>query len=384
MRRMRNQKAKGCTIKQKAKGKRQKAKVGFGGLRRFYQKNRVPTFCLLPFAFCLLLSLSPFAWAATSLENYVRRVEEAAKLATDVVENDYDRDEETDRLRRITDLVPPTEDIARDSVSKDLTHADNAWLQQAIEKLDAEDEDARHAQLVEITHRLDVLSRSLRASLNKQATTETNAPRDRLQQILARSEYQPEEEKDSAIQAWLKKIRQKINELLNKLFFGNSPKSAPNPGSLQAIRWLIIAALLASLVWATVLLLRRFQLRQAKLKDDGMGEESREILGEQFDADLTSDDLLKTAAEMARKGEYRLAIRRAYLALLYELEQRGKVHLHRAKTNRDYLGELQNEPYIYPPVASLTNNYERVWYGYGAATLEDYAGFIEQYREVAR
>jgi Domain of unknown function (DUF4129) len=72
------------------------------------------------------------------------------------------------------------------------------------------------------------------------------------------------------------------------------------------------------------------------------------------------------------------------LALLYELEQRGKVHLHRAKTNRDYLGELQNEPQIYPPVASLTNNYERVWYGDGAATLEDYAGFIEKYREVAR
>lgn len=115
-----------------------------------------------------------------------------------------------------------------------------------------------------------------------------------------------------------------------------------------------------------------------------MGEDVREILGEQFDADVTSDDLLKTAAEMARKGEYRMAIRRAYLALLYELEQRGKVRLHRAKTNRDYLGELQNEPYIYPPVASLTNNYERVWYGHGAATLEDYAGFIEQYREVAR
>ena len=51
----------------------------------------------------------------------------------------------------------------------------------------------------------------------------------------------------------------------------------------------------------------------------------REILGEQFDADVTADDLLKTAAEMARKGEYRLAIRRAYLALLYELEQRGKL-----------------------------------------------------------
>ena len=150
---------------------------------------------------------------------------------------------------------------------------------------------------------------------------------------------------------------------------------------MQAIRWLIIAALVASLIWATILLLRRFQLRQAKLKDDGI-DTVREILGEQFDADLTSDDLLRTAAEMARKGEYRLAIRRAYLALLYELEQRGKLHLHRAKTNRDYLGELQHESSMYPSVATLTSNYERVWYGHGAATMEDYARFIEKYREV--
>ena len=42
------------------------------------------------------------------------------------------------------------------------------------------------------------------------------------------------------------------------------------------------------------------------------------------------------------------------------------------------------KPLIYPSVTTLTNNYERVWYGDEAATLEDYAGFIEKYREVAR
>ena len=338
-------------------------------------------FCLLCVTFCLL---SVPVSAATSLENYVQRVEEAAKLAADVVENDYSRDEETDLLQRITDLIPKTEDVARDEQGRDLTHVDNAWLQQAIEKLDTEDDDERYAQLSTIADRLAALSRSLRAALEKQSAPTADTTRERLQKILARQEYQPEEEKESALQAWIKKIRQRINELLGRLFFGNSSKNLPNAGSLIAIRWLIILALLASLVWATVLLLRRFQLRQAKLEDDNPDEESREILGEQFDADVTADDLLKTAAEMARKGEYRLAIRRAYLALLYELEQRGKLRLHRAKTNRDYLGDLQQDPYIYSPVSMLTNRYERVWYGDAAATLEDYAGFIEKYREVAR
>ncbi len=358
---------------------RQTTKVEFEKLRRFTKKkNKMLSLGLLLFAFCVLPCPG---WATASLENYVGRVEEAAKLATDAVENDYRRTEENELLRRITDLVPSTEDVARTADGKDLTHVDNSWLQQAIEKLDAKDEDVRYAQFVEMANRLQALSRSLRASLDTEAAPQANATRDRLQQILARSEYRPEEEKDSAIQGWLRKIRQRINDLLTKLFFGSAPKSAPNPGSLQAIRWLIIAALVASLVWATVLLLRRLQLRQAKLKNDEM-DDVREILGEQFDADVTSDDLLKTAAEMARKGEYRLAIRRAYLALLYELEQRGKLHLHRAKTNRDYLGELQHEPSMYPSVATLTNNYERVWYGHGAATMEDYARFIEKYREV--
>ncbi len=366
--------------KQKAKSKKQKAIVGAGRLRHILNKRaRGLTFLLFTFYFLLF----PVG-AATTLENYAQRVETAAKLATDVVENDYSRDEETELLRRIGDLIPKTEDVARDANGKDLTHVDNAWVQQSIETLDAEDDDVRYEQLGALADRLQALSRSLRATLEKQAAPKADAKRERLQQILARQEYQPEEEKDSALQAWLKKIRRKINDLLARLFFGNAAKPPADAGSLQVIRWLIILALLASLVWATVLLLRRVQLRKAKWRDDSSVAESREILGEQFDADVTAEDLLRTAAEMARKGEYRLAIRRAYLALLYELEQRGKLRLHRAKTNRDYLGELKNEQYIYPPVATLTNRYERVWYGDTAATLEDYAGFIEKYREVAR
>ena len=366
--------------RQKAKIKRQKAKGRhFLFLIKAVELSK-SCFCLLIFAFCLLPSQ---AWAATPLENYVQRLEEAAHLASDIVENDYNYEQEAEQLRRIADLVPKTEDVARDPNGKDLTHVDNAWVQQSLENLEKADEDKRYEQLVELATRLGALSRSLRATLEKQSLPETSTARERLQQILARGEYQPEEEKDSAIQGWLKKIRQKINEWLAKLFFGKSPSLGSSPGSLQVVRWIIILALVASLVWATILLLRRFQLRQIKLKGDEI-EEVREILGEQLDADVTADDLLKAAADLARQGQYRLAIRRAYLALLYELEQRGKLHLHRAKTNRDYLNELRAETLIHPPVTNLTNAYERVWYGDGTATMDDYAGFIDRYREVVR
>ncbi|MBS1811523.1 MAG: DUF4129 domain-containing protein [Acidobacteria bacterium] len=319
----------------------------------------------------------------TSFENYAQRVEEAAKIAGNVASNKYSKDESDDLLRQVKELLPATEDIAREVQDKDITHVDNAWLHRLIDNLEEDDDDKRSSQLVGIANRLTALGHRLRES-QRPAGAEAKATQERLQQILARSEYQPDETKDSAIQGWIKKIQQKIRELLAKLFFKNPSAAGPSPGSLQALRWLIIVALIASLGWATVLLIRRFQLRQAKLKDDESENETREILGEQFDADVTADHLMRTAAEMARKGEYRMAIRRAYLALLYDLEQRGKLRLHRAKTNRDYLGELKNEQYIYPPVSVLTNNYERVWYGHGTATMEDYAGFIEKYREVAR
>ena len=321
-------------------------------------------------------------WAVTPFENYAQRVESAAKLAAEVADNEITQDEETERLRQITELLPATEDIVREGKSKDITHVDNSWLHHLIENLERTNEAKRSSQLIEIANRLEALRLRLREAQQNSAV-EAKDTHARLQQILARSEYQAEEMKDSAIQSWLKKIQQKIRELLAKLFIKDPSATGPGAGSLQTLRWLIIAALVTSLGWATVLLLRRFQFRQAKLKDDD-DDEIREILGEQFDADVTADDLIRTAAEMARKGEYRMAIRRAYLALLYELEQRGKLRLHRAKTNRDYLGELKNEPYIYPPVAILTTSYERVWYGHAATTMEDYAGFIEKYREVAR
>lgn len=365
--------------RQKAGSKFQKGKNETRG--NLYLKNAVSIFCFL---FSTLFFLLLPTQAATSFEDYAQRVAEAVKLATDVVENDHSQDEENELLRQIMERLPSTEDISRDVKSNDSTHVDNSWLHQTVEKLDPNDEDSRYAQLIEMKKCLEALSRSLQESLQQRRASQTKATPERLQQILARSEYQPEEKQESALQGWLRKIQQKIRDLFAKLFLKESSAAQPNPGSMQALRWTIIIALIASLAWAAVLLLQRFQLRQAKLKDHGEDDARREILGEQFDADITSDDLLKTAAEMARKGEYRMAIRRAYLALLYELEQRGKVRLHHAKTNRDYLSEMKNEQFIYPSVAILTNNYERVWYGHGTATLEDYAGFIEKYREVAR
>ncbi len=327
--------------------------------------------------------LSASGLAATSLSGYINRVNEAEKIVSDLAENADGNDAETAELQRLTKLLPATEDITRDATSQDIVHVDNSWLHEAIKKLEAADEDQYTEQLQEISERLKVLHQSLTATSS--ASAKPTASKEKLEDILNRSEYKPDEEKDSAIQAWLKKTKKKIFDWLAKLFSGGQKPDVPNSsiGAMPDIaRIFLVAALGVFLVWAFVTLFKRLSQHSGKIKKNA--KEKVEILGEVFDADITGDDLIKDAAEMARRGDYRMAIRRAYLAMLYEMEQRGKLRLHRAKTNNDYLRELRNDKYTYPSVEFMTNRYERVWYGLSAATMEDYSGFIENYREVAR
>ena len=94
--------------------------------------------------------------------------------------------------------------------------------------------------------------------------------------------------------------------------------------------------------------------------------------------------MLAQARALAKQGDYRAAIRRAYIALLYELEQRGKLRLHRSKTNRDYLEDLRSEQIIYPSFVALTRIFERIWYGHASATEFDFEGFLTGYREAVK
>lgn len=334
----------------------------------------------------LLLSACIFSatgFAATSLKEYIHRLDEAAKLSSYLAENDDGNEAESAELQRLTGLLPATEDIARDSASQDIVHVDNSWLHESIKKLATGDEEKRVEQLQEISERLTALHQSLTAK--NSANAKSTASKEKLQDILNRSDYKPDEEKSSSIQAWLKRTTKRIFDWLAKLFSGGKKSDEPQGaigGMPDLARIFIVAALAVFLIWAFVTLFKRLRQHGGKLKKSS--RDKVEILGEVFEADITGDDLIKDAAEMARRGDYRMAIRRAYLAMLYEMEQRGKLRLHRAKTNNDYLRELRNDKYTYPSVEIMTNRYERIWYGLSAATMEDYSGFIENYREVAR
>jgi Domain of unknown function (DUF4129) len=136
----------------------------------------------------------------------------------------------------------------------------------------------------------------------------------------------------------------------------------------------------AALIFGAVKLARRFQARPKPAEE----AETREALGEVIAEDATAADLFAMASELARQGEYRKAIRRAYIALLCDFDQRGKLRLGRSKTNRDYLDAMRSEQRIYPTFSVMTFAFERAWYGQERATEEEFQNFVTLYQEAIK
>jgi hypothetical protein len=333
----------------------------------------------------LMPVLAATCFAAASAQDYAERLRQAESATDQLIESEppAPAEEIVAAMRAIKQSLPAHEEVELDGQP---IRVNNAWLHEAldlvIKNVDGDDEQLR-SMLVEIADRLYQLEQRVSA-VQKQGTA-PQAPqagdRARIERILARSEYVPAEKKESAIQRWLTKVRDKIVELLMRLFGGRrAPSGGFNAGTVSLFRVIIAIILLAAASLALGKMMRRWRLRREKEKDEDM----REVLGEELDDDVTANELLTRANELARQGDFRGAIRRAYIALLCDLEQRGKVRLHRAKTNRDYLDELKPERSLYPTFSVMTGAFEHVWYGHELATESEFNDFITLYQETVR
>src|SRR5207253_1926102 len=124
-----------------------------------------------------------------------------------------------------------------------------------------------------------------------------------------------------------------LRDLLQRLLGSRGPQAQPSQYTLNLVRLVLTSVLLVLFPWVLFKLFQRFRARSQTVTEPT----TREILGEQINEETTTEDLLASARVLAQQGDYRGAVRRAYIALLFELEQHGKLRLHRSKTNRDYL-----------------------------------------------
>jgi hypothetical protein len=324
-----------------------------------------------------LCALRVSAQGRSTVDDYANRLDRAERSVKEAIERNSKASELATRMNEVKRLIPVSEEV---EFNGDTTRVDNAWLHEAVDGAVKTEGDAerRLQMLGEISARLA----RLRQSVKSAQTAEGRASQDqhsRLDDILARPEYQPEEERESTIAIWIRHIKEFIARLLRQLL-GRPSASAPQTGGaglVMVLRALIFLVVAAALVFGAAKLARRFQARQ-KPADKA---ETREALGEEIPEYATAVDLFAMASELARQGEYRKAIRRTYIALLCDLDQRGKLRLGRSMTNRDYLDAMRSEQRIYPTFSVMTLAFERAWYGQTRATEDEFHNFVSLYQE---
>ncbi len=256
---------------------------------------------------------------------------------------------------------------------------DNTWFHDALDEYEKIKTNTRRTEsLARIGERLLALSERLDEFDKGSGAVKKDEDKGRLAEILRRPEYNKTASEGSALE--------RLSMRFLRWFFSLFPKSPPlQPGSLrflsavaQVIVVLVGLALIAFLIWKFG---PRFLRGRRKKKQK---REARIVLGERLEPDQTSADLLAQAESLARSGDLRAAIRKAYIAFLCELADRKVISLAQHKTNRDYLSSVRERASLHASMRKLTNAFELHWYGLVSAGEADWYDFRSSYLQALK
>jgi hypothetical protein len=325
-----------------------------------------------------------FPAAAVSLSEYHQHIKQAVTALNNLSQRDEtetataysQRDAET--IRRVRNLLPPKETV---EVQGATLNVDNAWLHQEFDKYAAETSDARYELLQKIAERLEAIDERIEeletAAAGAGSDKATNSLK--LAGILKRPEYAHKVQQQNPVSRVLERFVRWLRSWLPQ------PKTI-SPGSAGILsriaQWVVIVLALGVLVFVAKLFLPRVvSYRRPKKKRK---EKARIVLGETLEPDQSARDLLAEAEALARRGELRGAIRRAYIALLVELGERKIISLAQHKTNRDYLRAVRELEPLYRNVKQLTDSFELHWYGLAQADETDWIQFRSAYNDALK
>ncbi len=338
---------------------------------------------LFPFLAGVLVLICSVNVATATLSEYQQRVRQTVTALESLSQIDEDDTEATLALRTaetlsaIRSTMPSTEVVEwrGEEVS-----VDNRWLHQALESFEQATGEERSDLLVQASERLKAIEERLDdaqsegevALLTKE---EANA---RLAEILKRPHYARKEATNTALNRLLDRFLEWLRALL--------PRPQPLPtgqtGIFSTLVQVFVVVLALAAIGYSLKLLISYTLRKRRFFKKKSKRQPRIVLGEKLTPDQRSNDLLAEAEALARNGDLRAAIRKAYIALLVELGDRKLLSLESHKTNRDYLQALESHEAFYEGVKRLTHSFEVHWYGFSIATEDDWQAFLSGYRRV--
>jgi Domain of unknown function (DUF4129) len=287
-------------------------------------------------------------------------------------------------LQNIRNDLLKVSKVEIDGVSLEI---DNAWLK---EKLAAIENTKDHEELLDqAVDELTTLQQKL-DEVEKQTLGDRTKNQDKLklQEILSRNEYQRAIIKEKAeaektwFQKWWESVLKAFDEWWKSMFPENPDIPTPSSeslGSLSIFLQVLIVGLALGIVGFVIYKFAPllFGIKRKEKKE----RKSRVILGETISADQDSADILSDADLLAQKGDLRGAIRKGYIALLCELNDRKIIGLAQHKTNRDYLRDVRKDKPLHQNMDVLTTSFERHWYGFSNANEQDWQEFRAKYRE---
>ncbi len=320
----------------------------------------------------------------TTLNEYEHRVSAAATLIEELHGAGEDESHTSPslfistNLHRVRELLPPKEAVL---MAGQTITVDNSWLHTALADYEKTNISSDRAQMLEhIAERLHAIDDRLKEIQGDSGATSSDkdANKGKLAEILRRPEYIQTAAESSA----LERLLERFLRWLGRLF--PSPKPI-QPGGSQLISTIAQILIVGICIAAIALLIWRYgpRLISGRRKKKSK-REARIVLGELLEPDQTAADLLAQAEALAREGNLRAAIRKAYIALLCELGDRKLISLAQYKTNRDYLNSVKDKTSLYGSMRKLTQSFELHWYGFVPVGEDDWIRFRDDYQQALR
>ena len=328
----------------------------------------------------LLLTLCAVITTARPLSEYQNHVKEAVSALDTLAQSD-EGETEAARLTRTAETLAAVRGAlpAAENVEWEETtfQVDNSWLHSELEKFEKAPPGEQRKHLMLITERLQAIANRLEEIEKAKAPNVSKADASkRLEEILQRPEYARGRKEMSALSRLWRDLLKWIESLLPK----PQPLAPGSAGLLTTLAQIFVIVLaLAVIVYAVKIFAPRVLRKRGTTKKGK--RKPMIVLGEKLEPDQSSVDLLTDAESLARRGELRAAIRKAYVALLVELGDRKIISLAQHKTNRDYLGAMRDLEPLYGNVKQLTDSFERHWYGFANATEADWLAFRTGYKQ---
>lgn len=331
-----------------------------------------------------LLILAPSAVHAIPVNEYHAQIQRAVTAIDSLAQSDESEDASAYKARTdetlsgLRTLLPREQLVEWNGAS---FNVDNSWLHQELDKYGTAPDADRADLLKRIAERLKAIEERI-AEIEKpgSANIRNKAEESRkLTEILRRPEYVRQVKQQSAFSRLIERFLKWLQSLMPK----PKPFSPGNAGLVSQIAQVFVI-ILALTVLAFVLKLFLPRLLKSRGSKKKAKPQARIVLGEKLEPDQSALDLLSEAELLARRGELRTAIRKAYIALLVELGDRKIISLAQYKTNRDYLRAVREVEPLYGNVKQLTDSFERHWYGLTQATESDWTAFRSAYEHALR